>query len=144
MDDSNDVARATAEFMTEARAAIEHLASTFESTDLYRDRIAGKIPNHGVLEDGTVFWFHGIGLRYVRAGGTGGVDFDFSSNNEVGRIDVFRLYRYLNERPERWDKFRKRLVFFRAMLSAVSAGILKEETFEGLQAVRLYIEREDY
>ena len=84
------------DFINAATGAAAKLRNEFGTQDLLGGWHQKRIPERGVLSDGTEFFFHGIGLCVERSGVC--VDFDFGPDGETDGFDAWRLWLFAQAR----------------------------------------------
>jgi hypothetical protein len=60
-----------------------------------------QVPQHGSLNDGSLYRFHGVGCGIERTDGTD-LDFDFGPGGRADGFDAWRLWQFAKQYPTRY------------------------------------------
>lgn len=118
------------EYFVEVEKALALLQERFGREDVLRALREGVIPERGRLASGVEFRFHGAGCRLNYDGGRE-VDFDFLPDGRRVGVDVWRIWRYAAQFPDRFPEYAEKASVAVEFMALASDGTLVPLDREG-------------
>lgn len=102
----NDLINVIQAYQKEIHDGLEAFERQIGRRDLIRAWREGLLEKSGALIDGTKYEFHGIGC--CLSFNDHEVDFDFSSDSRPDGFDLWRLWRYAKQFPDRFSRYQNK------------------------------------
>lgn len=91
------------DYQDTVRFGVEEMQKKFNTRQLLRAWKSNAIPQHGILNSGTEYDFHGVGCFLTINNIT--VNFDFGPDDRYDGFDLWRLGCFVDERPELYKEY---------------------------------------
>lgn len=91
------------EYLRHVDEATELLKRSFGTKNIHGLWRSNKIPQRGAVTDDVTYELHGIGCRVCLSGLY--IDFDYGPDDRVDGFDLWRLYIYACELPQKYKKY---------------------------------------